>query len=553
MVNCQKANQVQRSGGQATREEQCSPHKAPGPGLEAGAAALQAITGPQPLSPGGALALQRAAGNRAVSCLIQAKLAVGPANDRYEQEADRVAERVLSMPAGQRPGVGSEQPGVQLQGEEEEVQTRRLVQRASPLEEKVRAKRLLQRQGEEEEIQTKRLLQRQWEEEEIQTRPLLQRQWEEEEIQTKATARDPESGFDAGPNIEKRLAGTRGGGSPLPEGVRSFMEPRFGADLAGVRVHADSKAAQLNRELSAQAFTHGPDIYMGEGRYAPGTAAGDRLLAHELTHVVQQGAVVQTRCVLDEVQPAPVAEGTLARQGLVQRVVVPFRQVHRDWNLADKQVALDATLGFSPPWLNGTLGTSTSAVVGALVKPQISVAAKGENQYEAEVYSAPVNAAGSEMWLPKAGPWQHAEAPKDMMASWASVHPKKPGGTITVEVSGIPNHKRLSAQVEAHENVHASDNKRVIDQVLGTWDARLEKARAEGTKFAGRTPAEAESALYQAAGGTAAEIGARLDHDWGQASDDYHDTPEGKTVVDDAILDEKRGKLTLRFHLTAKV
>jgi len=74
----------------------------------------------------------------------------------------------------------------------------------------------------------------------------------------------------------------------VPESVRAFFEPRFGVDFSGVRVHTDSNAVQMNRELNAQAFTHGRDIYFGAGKYNLGTTSGKRLLAHELTHVVQQ-------------------------------------------------------------------------------------------------------------------------------------------------------------------------------------------------------------------------------------------------------------------------
>jgi hypothetical protein len=66
------------------------------------------------------------------------------------------------------------------------------------------------------------------------------------------------------------------------------MEPRFGADFGGVRVHTGGEADQLNRQLNAQAFTHGQDIYMGAGKYDPASSDGKKLLAHELTHVVQQ-------------------------------------------------------------------------------------------------------------------------------------------------------------------------------------------------------------------------------------------------------------------------
>lgn len=77
-------------------------------------------------------------------------------------------------------------------------------------------------------------------------------------------------------------------GSPLPAAVRAFMEPRLGADLGAVRVHTGSQAAQLNRQVNARAFTVGNHIYFGEGRYRPESAEGMELIAHELTHTVQQ-------------------------------------------------------------------------------------------------------------------------------------------------------------------------------------------------------------------------------------------------------------------------
>ncbi|MBN1136787.1 MAG: DUF4157 domain-containing protein [Anaerolineae bacterium] len=237
--------------------------------------------------PADILALQRAAGNRATSRLIQAKLTVGPARDSYEQEADRVAEQVLSMPA---PMTGPANGGhAQRQYDEEEIQTKplsagitRLVQRG-PLEE-----------------------------EEIQTKPLVQRgPLEEEEIQTKRAEQGGGS-FDAGSDIESRLDSQKGGGQPLPDSVRLMMEPRFGTDFGGVRVHTGSEAADLNRSLSAQAFTHGNDIYLGEGKGDLRSSAGHRLIAHELTHVVQQTGLTRR-----QVQSATIQRARLTKDEIL--------------------------------------------------------------------------------------------------------------------------------------------------------------------------------------------------------------------------------------------
>ena len=81
-----------------------------------------------------------------------------------------------------------------------------------------------------------------------------------------------------------------GAGQPLPPATRAFFEPRFGHDFGQLRVHTDAAAAQSARALDAHAFTIGRDIVFGAGRYAPHTPAGQRLLAHELAHVVQPGA-----------------------------------------------------------------------------------------------------------------------------------------------------------------------------------------------------------------------------------------------------------------------
>lgn len=83
-------------------------------------------------------------------------------------------------------------------------------------------------------------------------------------------------------------AGSRSGGQPLPEAARQFFEPRFGADFGDVRVHTGEQAAQAASSLNARAYTLGSDIVFGAGEYDPSSTGGQRLLAHELTHVVQQ-------------------------------------------------------------------------------------------------------------------------------------------------------------------------------------------------------------------------------------------------------------------------
>ncbi len=285
---------------------------------------------------------------------IQKKLKVGPPNDKYEQEADAMADKVLSMPSKskgevqrkcaacaqeeaqtkplanlitplvQRQEEDKEQPPAQpklIQKQEEDkeqppAQTKLIQKQEEEKEEPGQAKliqkveedkeqppaqpKLIQKNEEEKEepAQTK-LIQKQEEEKEepAQTR-LIQKQDEEKEepAQTKRIQRKEES--EAGSSVESRLSSSKGGGSPLSGGTKDYMESRFGTDFSGVKVHTDSNAVQMNKELGAQAFTHGNDIYFNQGKYDTGSSSGKHLLAHELTHTVQQGGVTRMKSYL---------------------------------------------------------------------------------------------------------------------------------------------------------------------------------------------------------------------------------------------------------------
>lgn len=208
---------------------------------------------------------------------IQAKLTISQPGDKYEQEADRVAEAVMRMP----------EPQVQRQPEEEEEEEE-LIQ-MKPLAEQITP--FVQRQVEEDEEEE--------EEELIQTKPLaeqitpfIQRQAEEEEEEEEPLQTKGASGkiLRVNPGLGTRINESRGNGQPLSKSVCSSFETRFGHDFSQVRIHTDTQAAESARILKARAFTIGRDVVFGAGQYAPETNRGKRLLAHELTHVVQQKA-----------------------------------------------------------------------------------------------------------------------------------------------------------------------------------------------------------------------------------------------------------------------
>ena len=179
------------------------------------------------------LQLQQTIGNQAVQRLlrsrtIQAKLAISQPGDVYEREADRVAEHVMRMP----------EPVIQ--------RTCSACAAGGSTCSKC----------------------------EMEKQALMQRK----------TGKDSRSA-DAVPG---GFLHNLGAGQPLEERTRAFFEPRFGHDFSRVRVHTDGKAAASARSVNASAYTVGRHVILGGGQYAPGTDAGNRLLAHELTHVLQQ-------------------------------------------------------------------------------------------------------------------------------------------------------------------------------------------------------------------------------------------------------------------------
>jgi hypothetical protein len=161
---------------------------------------------------------------------LQTKLAVSQPGDAYEQEADRVAEQVMRIPAPalQRSCASCTAGGSTCPKCDEEKKA--LVQR-------------------------------------------------------KAERVSGRSGF-----VSDSFVLNLGPGQPLDPATRTFMEPSFGHDFSHVRVHTDVKAAESTRAVNALAFTVGRDVVFGAGQYAPGTTIGRRLLAHELAHVVQQSS-----------------------------------------------------------------------------------------------------------------------------------------------------------------------------------------------------------------------------------------------------------------------
>jgi hypothetical protein len=187
--------------------------------------------------------------------LIQPKLTVGEPGNKYEQEADLIADQVMRMP----------ETSIQRQVEPEEDEAEGMVQRKIA-------------------DQITPLVQRQ-------VLPDIEEEEKEEVIQAKtidnqvAPLEQQQESSEVPPTVHEAL---RSPSQPLDPVTRAFMEPRFGHNFSRVRVHSGTAAERSAREVNAHAYTVGHNIVFGMGRFVPGTHEGQRLIAHELTHVVQQ-------------------------------------------------------------------------------------------------------------------------------------------------------------------------------------------------------------------------------------------------------------------------
>ncbi|WP_299441120.1 DUF4157 domain-containing protein [uncultured Aquimarina sp.] len=274
------------------------------------------------------------------NAFIQPKLKVGQPGDKYEVEADTMADKVVnktsssSEAAIQKKGVSEEEVqqkplassitpliqtsmfkdknegAVQKMEEEEPVQAMEEEEPVQKMEEeepvqKMEEEEPVQKMEEEEPVQKmeeEEPVQKMEEEEPVQAmeeeEPVqkmeeeepVQKQ-EEEEVQTKSNNPNPNPSA----SIETKLKNRKGKGNNIPSTTKTDMETGFGADFSNVNIHTDSAAEQMTNELGAQAFTHGNDIYFNKGKFNPDSGEGKHLLAHELTHTIQQKGMVPNK------------------------------------------------------------------------------------------------------------------------------------------------------------------------------------------------------------------------------------------------------------------
>lgn len=253
---------------------------------------------------------------------VQTKIKVGTKGDKYEREADSVAEQVVNKSTEAKPEMQGIFPGIPVvervnkseapaqeedQKEQEkgdqEVQAKEQMSGNSEdesaqanQEDHVQSSEEVQEKEENEEVQAQEEDSVQEQEEHTQEQSGEEVQ-ESEEVQEKQKdkrkqklkKKHPKRSKSLSPELEAMLRGSLHEGEPMKDDIKGEMESGFGMDFSTVRIHTDRRSWQMNKLLLAQAFAFRNHIFFGQGKYNPDTREGKLLLAHELTHVVQQG------------------------------------------------------------------------------------------------------------------------------------------------------------------------------------------------------------------------------------------------------------------------
>jgi len=427
---------------------------------------------------------------------IQRKPTISSPGDAFEREADDVADRVVRMV--ETGPIGGAQAGVQRKCAECEEE-----EKAGPTQQAPSAD-LQSIEGGQEELP----------------------EFPDADVQRKA---EFGAAVAAGSStVVDRLAGSKSGGELLASGTRYSMETAFGRDFSRVRVHRDSTAAELSRQLGAVAFTHGSHIYFGSGTYDPEVSSGQRLLAHELAHVVQQGQAAPSRVhnvtpIATAVQTTPHAIPVQTTPHAIQRVATWAAAVpNRINNLADTAI-VGTPVGVTTPTFNGV-------EFGALNEPTVTVTAMASGGFNATVATVPANTGSVTENVLALGPWRRVTPRATIGTLFPTLTQCTGAGNSNFRARGDPSDTHMAAANLRHENHHQADRRDAFNGNVVPWDTRLTAANAAGTTFHGATEAAARAALFAAMGGTAAQVQAACLAAGATARDAFHATPAGGPV-----------------------
>lgn len=410
--------------------------------------------------------MQRTFGNRAVLRMLQTKLSVSKPGDEFEQEADRVAEAVVRMPGARS---------------KSELTSASQTRPAS-----------------------------------IQRQPSSSHEEEAaEEIEVHAKPADnggPRAGDSA---VQHRIEDLSGSGREMPRSLKSYFEPRFGQDFGSVRLHTDGDSARLAESLNARAFTVGSDIVFGEGQYAPQTLEGKKLLAHELTHVLQQRggkSVIRRKISFEKETYKPVNPIDTVLHGRPVGLTTP--------TFNGTQLPADPKSASTPQQAKQLYNQAGQIILDALTPKATKYNAAAKECTFAD-FDVKVSANVIVTTQPSNKQW-------DMSVAGGEIKNCKNTGNVPVVMKGIPDSDTIAKWIESNEQEHVDDLKALHAKYFEAHFKWLFTLKATGGD-SGKCQESLMSSL-----GTRDAVAARdFIKDWSDAIDNRH--KGGKHILHNKI------------------
>jgi hypothetical protein len=336
--------------------------------------------------------------------IIQPKLQVNEPGDAYEQEADAMADRVMRMTASDSNSLAK--PVTGLIG-------RSVQRKCSHCEEEEKKKQVMRK------------------------------------------SQNGSGGNAVSSSFASTLQTSKGGGTSLPSGTRSVMENAFGTDFSAVRIHTGRQASELNNAIQAKAFTYGNDIYFNDREYASGTNEGRKLLAHELTHVVQQQETIPATIHRQGEEPS---KKQVQRDDYLRRLSVWPDEAHSAWrslNQSEQALVITyMTMRYGVDFTSEFLRYTKLKKKPESVANYTNVLTETHQQLYARGYRFVGTSFGTEHWVHPSGNSIHRILPAKGIGTQPS-EPVKPKDDNTYDYGGVTYDKKTGKVVSYPKSMEA--------------------------------------------------------------------------------------------------
>jgi hypothetical protein len=278
-----------------------------------------------------------------------------------------------------------------------------------------------------------------------------------------ANSNDPVAGLSKTENYISSLHG----GNALNENEKKFFEQRMGYDFSEVKIHTNTAASESAKNINAQAYTHGNNIVFASGQYQPATHEGKKLLAHELTHIVQQNGYANSNRLQRKAEfkkEKPVKNINLAER---------FAE-------ANEKGESSSHFGKTDPTINGA--DLTQKLTGNPIKlpAESDIQSTPATKYsECSFSKVPDNITSYKMWIPSnSTKWKYESDIKRVKNLFGKKNCSN--SIVTIILTGDPDSKTVYANTKTHEEVHASHTEQLHKSVIEPFDKDISSIKMKG-------------------------------------------------------------------------